>query len=176
MEIFGIGAPELIFVIIIALIVLGPRDMQKAGKTIGGWLNKLIRSDGWKAFQQTSREIRNLPTNLMREANLELAETERELRKATDFRSTPPTSSPNRVPPQSQGAENSIQPPAANRPKAQADPEPPAEASVGGKEAENFTPSEPPSANPPESQSTTESNSEGDVDQKPAVSTTDQNA
>ena len=73
MEILGIGAPELIFVIIIALIVLGPRDMQKAGRTIGAWLNRLVRSDGWKAFQQTSREIRNLPTNLMRQANTELA-------------------------------------------------------------------------------------------------------
>lgn len=176
MEIFGIGAPELIFVIIIALIVLGPKDMQKAGKTIGRWLNQLIRSEGWKAFQQTSREIRNLPTNLMREANLELAETERELRKATDFRSTPPASSSNRVPPQSQGAENSIQPPSLNRPKAQDDTEPPAEASAGGKEAENAAPSEPPSANLPESQSTSEPNAEGDADKKPDMSTTDQNA
>jgi Sec-independent protein translocase protein TatA len=32
MEIFGVGFQELIFVIIIALIVLGPKDMQKAGQ------------------------------------------------------------------------------------------------------------------------------------------------
>ena len=79
MEILGIGAPELVFVIVIALIVLGPKDMQKAGRTIGRWLNQVVQSDGWKAFQQTSRELRNLPNNLMREANMELAETEREL-------------------------------------------------------------------------------------------------
>ena len=60
MEILGVGPSELIFIIIIALIVLGPKDMQKAGKTIGGYLNKLVKSDGWKAFQQTSRELRNL--------------------------------------------------------------------------------------------------------------------
>jgi sec-independent protein translocase protein TatB len=71
MEILGIGPQELIFILIIALIVLGPKDMQKAGKTIGKWLNDLVHSDGWKLFQTTSREIRNLPTNLMREANLE---------------------------------------------------------------------------------------------------------
>lgn len=72
MEILGIGAPEFAFIIIIALIVLGPKDMQKAGKTIGKWLRDLVTSDGWKVFQQTSREVRNLPTRLMREANDEM--------------------------------------------------------------------------------------------------------
>lgn len=116
MEILGIGAPELVFVIVIALIVLGPKDMQKAGRSIGRWLNQVVQSDGWKAFQQTSRELRNLPNNLMREANMELAETERELRKATDFTlappppASPPSRSPVEEPPE---PENSIQPPAA---------------------------------------------------------------
>ena len=121
MEILGIGAPELVFVIIIALIVLGPKDMQKAGLTIGRWLNQLVRSEGWKAFQQTSRELRNLPTNLMREANMELAETEKELRKATDFRASSLASSPNPATspqashgPASPETENSIQPPSTN--------------------------------------------------------------
>ncbi len=82
MEIFGIGPQELIFIVIIALLVLGPKDMQKAGKTIGKWLNNLVHSDGWKIFQTTSREIRNLPTTLMREANLDLGKEEKELREA----------------------------------------------------------------------------------------------
>jgi len=71
MEILGIGPQELVLILVIALLILGPKDMQKAGKTIGKWLNDLVHSDGWKLFQTTSREIRNLPTNLMREANLE---------------------------------------------------------------------------------------------------------
>ena len=142
MEILGIGAPELVFVIIIALIVLGPKDMQKAGRTIGRWLNQLIRSDGWKAFQQTSREIRNLPTSLMREANLELAETEKELRKATDFRTALPASSPSHNPSGEHRAdlagtqenENSIRPPSANLPNRQGNLEPKRE---GGIESES---------------------------------------
>ena len=72
MEVFGIGMSELVFIIIIALIVLGPKDMQKAGKTIGKWLRNIVTSDGWKAFQMTSRELRTLPNKLMREANEEL--------------------------------------------------------------------------------------------------------
>jgi sec-independent protein translocase protein TatB len=85
MEILGIGAPELIFILILALIFLGPKDMQKAGRTIGIWLNQLIKSDGWRAFQRTSREIRNLPANLMRQANMDdLRETGRDIHKAID--------------------------------------------------------------------------------------------
>ena len=114
MEILGIGPSELIFIIIIALIVLGPKDMQKAGKTIGQYLSRLVKSDGWKAFQQTSREIRNLPTNLMREANLDLAETEKEIRKSMKmppFPGMPLPPNPNLSQPRE--TENSILPPSA---------------------------------------------------------------
>ena len=71
MDIFGIGPTELVFIILIALIVLGPKDMEKTARTIGRWLRNLTTSDGWRAFRDTSREIRNLPNRLMREANLE---------------------------------------------------------------------------------------------------------
>ena len=99
MEIFGIGASELIFILLIALIVLGPRDMQKAGRTIGRWLNQLVRSDSWKVFQRTSAELRNLPRNLMREANMEVAEMEREVRNAIDPRVNPTTHTVTNQPP-----------------------------------------------------------------------------
>src|SRR5512136_1342681 len=82
MEILGIGPSELLFIIIIALIVLGPRDMQRAGRTIGKWLRRIVTSDGWKLFQQTSREIQTLPNRLMREAALdELKEVQNDLRQ-----------------------------------------------------------------------------------------------
>jgi hypothetical protein len=72
--------------------------MQKAGKTVGRWLNQFVRSDGWKALQRASKEIRNLPTNLMREANIEeLQEMDRDIREnlnSIDPRRQPPASSP----------------------------------------------------------------------------------
>ena len=86
MEILGIGASELIFILLIAIIVLGPKDMQRAGRTIGRWLNQLIKSDGWKVFQKTSAELRNLPRNLMREANMELQDIDKEVRGTIDPR------------------------------------------------------------------------------------------
>jgi len=82
MEILGIGPTELLFIVVLALIILGPRDMQKAGRTIGKWLRQVVTSDGWKLFQQTSREIQTLPNRLMREAALEeLKEVEKDLRQ-----------------------------------------------------------------------------------------------
>jgi sec-independent protein translocase protein TatB len=89
MDFFGVGASELVFIILIAIIILGPKDMQKAGRTIGRWLNQLVRSDSWKVFQRTSNEIRNLPRNLMREANMEMMEAEKEVRRALDPRPNP---------------------------------------------------------------------------------------
>lgn len=91
MEILGVGPSELIFIIIIAIIVLGPRDMQKAGLTIGRWLNQMRNSDGWKVFQATSKELRNLPTKLMREANIE--DLNKDLANTIDPRPKPPASS-----------------------------------------------------------------------------------
>ena len=112
MEILGIGASELIFIILIAIIVLGPKDMQKAGKSIGRWLNQVVHSDVWKVFQRTSSELRNLPRNLMREANLEMQDMEKEIRNSIDPR--PPAVSPGRGVPPSNRAATPPQAPAVN--------------------------------------------------------------
>lgn len=71
MDFLGIGMPELVFIVLIALIIIGPKDMEKTGRAIGRFLNNFVRSDSWRAFRQTSKEVRNLPNRLMREANLE---------------------------------------------------------------------------------------------------------
>lgn len=71
MEILGIGPLELIFILLIALVVLGPNDMVKAGRTIGRFLNRLIKSPTWNTLLKTTQELKHIPTKLMREANLE---------------------------------------------------------------------------------------------------------
>jgi Sec-independent protein translocase protein TatA len=71
MDIFGIGPTEIFFIVLLALILLGPKEMEKTGRTIGRFLRDMTKSEGWRAFRDTSREIRNLPNRLMREANIE---------------------------------------------------------------------------------------------------------
>jgi Sec-independent protein translocase protein TatA len=71
MELLGIGPLELVFIILLVIIIFGPKDIVNTSKTIGKSLNKFIRSDTWKTINQTSRELKNLPTRLMREAGLD---------------------------------------------------------------------------------------------------------
>jgi sec-independent protein translocase protein TatB len=133
MEILGIGPSELLFIVVIALIVLGPRDMQKAGRTIGKWLRKIVTSDGWRLFQQTSREIQTLPNRLMREAALdELREVQNDLRQPLDAAQRPrgpavpqaPEAERSSTPQAGTPTENSIRPPAApSEPEASDDEE-----------------------------------------------------
>lgn len=71
MDILGIGPLELILILVIALIVLGPSDMVKAGRTIGKFLRQIVTSPTWHAVTKTSSELRNLPNKLIRDAGLE---------------------------------------------------------------------------------------------------------
>lgn len=71
MNILGIGPLEFLFILVIAIIILGPKDMVKAGQTIGRWLRKLIMSETWRTVQNTSRELRNIPTRLIRESGMD---------------------------------------------------------------------------------------------------------
>jgi Sec-independent protein translocase protein TatA len=81
MEVLGIGPLELFFILIIALIVLGPKDMVKAGRTIGQFMRKIVTSPTWRAVNQTSDELRKLPNRLMREAGIE--ESMKQIKEAT---------------------------------------------------------------------------------------------
>ena len=82
MEILGIGPMELFFIVLLAIIILGPKDMVKAGRTVGRFMRDVLKSDYYRAIVSSSREIRDLPTRLMREANLEddLKEVDRLMR------------------------------------------------------------------------------------------------
>ena len=83
MDILGIGIQEIIFILIIALIIFGPKDIVKAGQSAGKFLRKLITSPTWQTVQKTSRDLRNLPNKLIREAGLE--EAQKDLQKMANI-------------------------------------------------------------------------------------------
>ena len=87
MEILGVGPLELAFILVIALILLGPKDMIAAGRTFGKTLRKIVTSPAWKAVRTTGQELQQLPTRLMREAGLdeEFDNIEKEINQATNF-------------------------------------------------------------------------------------------
>jgi Sec-independent protein translocase protein TatA len=79
MEILGVGPLEIILILLLALIILGPTEMGKFGRTLGRFLRKLTTSP-------TYQEVRNLPYRLMREAGIEDLQKELDLKKELDLR------------------------------------------------------------------------------------------
>ena len=82
MEILGIGPMEALFIALIALIAVGPRDIGKTARSMGRLLNRLYRSEAWHNLTQASRNLRSLPNRLAREAALEeLDQVRRDLKE-----------------------------------------------------------------------------------------------
>lgn len=71
MDILGVGPMELVLVLILALLIFGPEDLVSAGRKMGRFFNKIVKSETWMAVRSISREMRNLPNKLAREAELE---------------------------------------------------------------------------------------------------------
>ena len=71
MEILGIGPLEVLLIVIIALIVLGPDEMVKVGTSVGKFIRNIRRSETWQGFQRMSRSLKTLPEDLARQSGLE---------------------------------------------------------------------------------------------------------
>lgn len=71
MDIFGIGPFEIVLILIVAFVFLGPKDMAKTGRTVGRFLRKVVKSSEWSAIRQVAHEIQTTPNRLIREAGIE---------------------------------------------------------------------------------------------------------
>lgn len=71
MQFLGISPTELIFIVIILFIVLGPQDLVKVGSTLGRSIRKLRESGAWKTMTDATRQLRELPQTLARQAGVD---------------------------------------------------------------------------------------------------------
>jgi sec-independent protein translocase protein TatB len=71
---FDIGWPELMLIGVVALVVIGPKDLPAALRVAGYWVRKA---------RSLSREFHSSVEQMMRE--VELHEVQNELRKATEI-------------------------------------------------------------------------------------------
>lgn len=67
MEIFGIGPLELVLIVVVAIIVLGPKEMMTSAQKAATWLKKLRKSDIWA----TTKEVMDIPNQVMKETGLD---------------------------------------------------------------------------------------------------------
>jgi len=80
-KIFNIGAGELIFILLLIVIIFGPRNMVKTARDAGAFLRKLTKSPYWKEVWATRRELEEIPRMIAKEAQLD--ETLREMNRET---------------------------------------------------------------------------------------------
>lgn len=76
MDLLGVGPLELVFILLIVFLILGPNDLAATGKKLGRFLSTVRKSEFWRGVTQVTKEMRDLPTTLMREAELEDAKKE----------------------------------------------------------------------------------------------------
>jgi sec-independent protein translocase protein TatB len=81
MEFLGIGPLEFLLIVVIAIIVLGPKGIVKAAREASQLIRKIVRSPLWRDVMDTSREIRELPKKIVKEAGIE--DDLEELRRST---------------------------------------------------------------------------------------------
>jgi sec-independent protein translocase protein TatA len=70
MNIFNIGIPELLLIFVIALIVLGPRNMVSTSRQLSGAIRKFISSNTWKSIINSTQEIRNMQDKIINDTGL----------------------------------------------------------------------------------------------------------
>jgi len=71
MELFNIGILEFLFIILLALVILGPKKSVKIASDIGRWVRKFLNSPIWKDITQTSKDLRDIPQKIMDDAEIE---------------------------------------------------------------------------------------------------------
>ena len=71
MDFFGIGILEVFFILVLALVILGPDGMVKFARSVGAGIRKFLKSPIWALLVDTGREIQTLPKQIMRETGLD---------------------------------------------------------------------------------------------------------
>jgi Sec-independent protein translocase protein TatA len=71
MQFLGISPTELIFILVILFLVLGPQDLVKLGGTLGRTIRGVRESSAWRSISDATRQLRELPQNLARQAGVE---------------------------------------------------------------------------------------------------------
>jgi Sec-independent protein translocase protein TatA len=71
MKFLNVGVLELLFILLLAFIVLGPKKAIKSAGDVGRWMRDATRSQFWKELVATSREIQDLPRKVMDEVEIQ---------------------------------------------------------------------------------------------------------
>ena len=81
MKVFNLGIGEIVFILLLVVIIFGPKSLVKTAREAGEFLRKMTQSPYWKEVWATRRELEEIPKMIAKEAKLD--ETLRELNHDT---------------------------------------------------------------------------------------------
>ena len=70
MRIFNVGIREVILLLVIMLILLGPKRMQENARSLAKGLRKLVRSDTWRTFLGLVDDVNTIKDQVIRESGI----------------------------------------------------------------------------------------------------------
>jgi Sec-independent protein translocase protein TatA len=92
MELLGVGPLEIVFILLLVILFFSPKDIAGGARTVGKNLKKIAQSDTYRAVRQVSTDLRELPSRLIKEAELEdLQQMAQDLRKEAESEAVPPS-------------------------------------------------------------------------------------
>lgn len=71
MNVLGVGLMEILLILILGLLVLGPKGMIKAAKLAGKYLHKLFQSEFWKLAQGSRTAVEKYTRELQLTGEME---------------------------------------------------------------------------------------------------------
>jgi sec-independent protein translocase protein TatB len=107
MKFLNVGALEFALILLLAFIVLGPKQAVKVAGDVGRWVKKLISSQFWRDLVATSKQIQDLPQKMMDEA--EIQKTIEDLERSTNTINTSLTTNQTEIEDQDSDGEIDLQ-------------------------------------------------------------------
>ena len=77
MKFFNFGIGEILFILLLLVIIFGPKSLVKTAREAGAFFRKVTKSPYWQEVWATRRELEEIPKMIAKEAHLD--ETMREL-------------------------------------------------------------------------------------------------
>ena len=71
MRLFNFGIPELLMILALMVIFMGPERMIEGARKLGSTIYRITHSEVWSSIWQTSREIRQMPKTIVEETGLQ---------------------------------------------------------------------------------------------------------
>ena len=71
MRVFNVGIREVILLLVIMLILFGPRQMQENARNLAKGIRKFVRSDTWRTFLGLVGDVNTIKDEVIRESGIQ---------------------------------------------------------------------------------------------------------